>query len=151
MITRILFSCAAVFLAACGNNDKPAKASASGSKQLTNIQWIDSVRNLGKIIEGQKVAVAFRFRNSGDKPLIIESVQPSCGCTVADYPKEPIAPGAEGEISGTFNSEGREGLQHKELTVKANTAGSGEQKVFFEVEVQKKSPPGNPNEAQTPR
>lgn len=144
-----LFIIITCFITACGNQDSPASAdqptnSSGNSKQLTTIQWIDSVRNLGKINEGQKVAVSFRFKNTGDKPLIIESVKPSCGCTVADYPKQPIPPGGEGEISGSFDSEGREGLQHKELTVKANTPGTGEQVVYFEVDVNKK-PGGEEN------
>lgn len=136
---RLLYLIGILFIISCGNSDQqvftPHKSGPP--KKLTSIQWIDSAKNLGKINEGQKVALSFRFRNSGDNPLIIESVQPACGCTIAEYPKEPIAPGAEGEITGTFNSEGREGLQHKELTVVANTPGMGTQTVSFEVEVQK--------------
>jgi len=130
---------AVVFYAGCGNTDHGPAAAGGATRKTTTIQWIDSVRNLGKINEGQKLAVSFRFRNSGTNPLVIESVQPSCGCTVADFPKEPIAPNKEGEIAATFDSEGREGLQHKELTVRANTGGSGEQKIVFEVDVQGKA------------
>lgn len=106
---------------------------------LTSIEWIDSTKNLGRINEGQKVQISFRFKNSGNKPLVIQSVRPGCGCTVADYPKEPIAPGKVGEITGAFDSQGREGLQHKEIFVSANTSGSSEHKVSFEVEVIKKN------------
>jgi hypothetical protein len=53
---------------------------------------------------------------------------------VADYPKQPIAPGEEGEITGEFDSNGRQGLQHKELTVRSNTAAAV-QNVYFEVNV----------------
>ena len=62
---------------------------------FTTMQWIDSVKDYGKITEGQKLEVLFRFKNTGNKPLVIESVHPSCGCTVADPPKEPIARGWE--------------------------------------------------------
>lgn len=113
------------FVAACNSSGAPKDVEAlrdESAKQVTTIQWIDSVRDFGRITEGQRLAVSFRFRNAGDKPLVIESVHPACGCTVADYPKEPIAPGQEGEITGEFNSEGREGQNHKEITVKANTA-----------------------------
>ena len=106
---------------------------------LTTIEWIDSTKNLGRINEGQKVQIAFRFKNSGNKPLVIQSVRPGCGCTVADYPKEPIAPGKEAAITGAFDSQGREGLQHKEIIVSANTAGSTEHKISFDVEVIKKN------------
>lgn len=125
-------------MASCGSSDSQAMGDtkAPGDPNAkTTIQWIDSARNYGKITEGQKLAVSFRFRNTGDKPLVIESVTPACGCTVADYPKQPVPPGGEGEITGAFDSKGREGLQHKELTVKTNTAGFGEHTLFFEVDV----------------
>jgi hypothetical protein len=102
-------------------------------------RWIDSVKDYGKIAEGQKLEVLFRFKNTGSKPLVIESVRPSCGCTVADPPKEPIAPGAEGEIKGSFDSNGKSGQQHKSITVMANTKGTESHELIFTVDVQKKS------------
>ena len=129
-----IFLIATVFYACSSGDAKPA-VQPGETKQLTTIQWIDSVRDLGKINEGQKLNVSFRFKNTGEKPLIIESVHPGCGCTVADYPKQPIKPGEEGEITGSFNSEGREGLQHKEITVLANTPGNGSHRIAFDVEV----------------
>ncbi|MEO6316627.1 MAG: DUF1573 domain-containing protein [Chitinophagaceae bacterium] len=106
---------------------------------LTTMQWIDSVKDYGKIAEGQKLEVSFRFRNTGKKPLVIEGVHPSCGCTVADPPKEPIAPGAEGEIKGSFDSNGKSGQQHKTISVSANTKNTENSEVAFTVEVIKKS------------
>jgi len=70
------------------------------SARYTSIQWLDSTKDFGTIPEGQKVEVAFRFRNTGSTPLVITQVRPSCGCTIADQPKEPIAPGAEGAALG---------------------------------------------------
>ncbi len=120
--------------------EQPATAGAAANvdtANFTNIQWIDSAQKLGKVDEGQKVAVNFKFKNTGDKPLIIESVSPSCGCTVADYPKTPIAPGAEAEITGSFDSKGRIGMQHKTIYVMTNTKGKQRHELSFEVEVQK--------------
>ena len=133
----------AASLYACDQVDQGAKAghgktAASDSSQLTSIQWIDSVRNFGKINEGQVLDVAFRFKNTGDRPLIIRSVRPSCGCTAADPPKEPVAPGAEGVIKASFNSTGREGMNSKDIYVEANTRGSENHVVHFDVEVMKK-------------
>jgi hypothetical protein len=105
---------------------------------FTTMQWIDSVKDYGKITEGQKLEVLFRFKNTGNKPLVIESVHPSCGCTVADPPKEPIAPGAEGEIKGSFDSNGKSGQQHKTIAVTANTKGTENHELTFTVEVLKK-------------
>lgn len=127
----------------CGNVDQKgsadkntaAIASPADTSQLTTIQWVDSVKNLGRINEGQKLEISFRFKNTGSKPLVITSVVPGCGCTVADYPKEPIAPGGEGEITGSFDSHGRENLQRKQIAVVANTKGSTTHTLVFEVDV----------------
>lgn len=132
----------AASLTACDDIDQTknaghAQQAALDSTQFTTIQWIDSVKNFGKITEGQALDVSFKFRNTGDKPLIIRSVHPSCGCTAADPPKEPVAPGAEGEIKATFNSQGREGINRKDIYVEANTKGIQNHVVHFDVEVVK--------------
>ena len=140
---RYFLLIATIFFLACSDADQTAGASrnagvitkATDTSGLTTIQWIDSIKNLGKITEGQKLEVSFRFKNTGTKPLIIQSVRPGCGCTVADYPKEPIAPGGEGEITGSFDSKGRENLQRKEIAVTANTSGSAYHTLIFEVDV----------------
>jgi Protein of unknown function (DUF1573) len=113
-------------------------AEKTDSTKFTTMQWIDSVKDYGKITEGQKLEVLFRFKNTGDKPLVIESVRPGCGCTVADPPKEPIAPGEEGEIKGSFDSNGKSGMQHKSIYIMANTKGSQSHEISFTVDVQKK-------------
>jgi len=138
MRLTLLSPLALAFFISCGDSDADSAASVSTAGHVsagaTTIQWIDSARNYGRINEGQKLAVSFRFRNSGNKPLVIQDVRPTCGCTVADFPKEPIAPGQEGEITGEFDSNGREGLQQKHITVRSN-ANPPEQDVSFEVNV----------------
>jgi len=131
----VFFACNSADQNAAASKDQVVITNTTDTSNLTTIQWIDSVKNLGRINEGQKLEVAFRFKNTGDKPLIIQSVRPGCGCTVADYPKEPIAPGGEGEITGSFDSHGRENLQRKEIAVTANTKGSPYHTLFFEVDV----------------
>jgi hypothetical protein len=86
----------------------------------TTIQWLDSTRNVGKVTEGEKIELTYRFVNTGNEPLIVESVQVSCGCTVAEKPA-PVMPGKEGFIKAVFDSHGRSGTQHKSITVYANT------------------------------
>ena len=109
------------------------------STLFTRITWLDSTeRNFGNIPEGRKLEVAYRFLNSGNKPLIIARVQPSCGCTVAEQPSEPIMPGKEGVIKASFNSEGRVGINHKKIYVIANTQGTQRNEVQFSVLVEKK-------------
>jgi hypothetical protein len=131
-------------LISCGENDSRKNGVSSmqipkDSSLFTKITWLDSTnRDFGAIPEGQKLEVAYRFLNSGDKPLIIARVQPSCGCTVAEQPNEPVLPGKEGIIKASFNSEGRVGINHKKLYVLANTRGSQSNEVQFSVLVQKK-------------
>jgi hypothetical protein len=132
------------FLISCRQNDSKANGKSSmqlpkDSTQNTKITWLDSTeRDFGSIPEGQKLEVAYRFLNSGSKPLIIARVQPSCGCTVAEQPDEPILPGKEGVIKASFNSEGRVGINHKKIYVIANTQGTQSNEVEFTVLVQKK-------------
>jgi len=147
MIARsLVFTVFVSFILGCTSSGSPKDVDAArneGVKELTTIQWLDSARNFGKISEGQKLSVSFRFKNTGNKPLVIQSVHPACGCTVADYPKEPIAPGQEGEITGEFNSDGREGQNHKEITVYTNTAVHTHNLVF-DVDVVGKPQPQVP-------
>ncbi len=77
--------------------------------------------DFGVIDEGTVAKHDFVFTNTGDAPLIITNAQGSCGCTVPDWPREPIAPGADGIIHVEFNSQGRAGNQSKQVTLSANT------------------------------
>ena len=130
-------------MASCKNNyghtaDSNEKIAANNdSANFTQVQWLDTAKDLGTITEGQKVEVSFRFKNSGDKPLVIERVQPSCGCTVAETPKEPVSPGSEGVIKGVFDSNGKVGPNHKTMYVYANTRPT-EHVLVFNVVVNKK-------------
>ena len=105
--------------------------------ELTTLKWIDSVKDMGKINEGQVIDIAYRFKNTGTKPLVIKSVNVSCGCTVAEKPEAPIAPGQEGEIKASFNSSGKAGTNTKSIYVYANTAPEAHELKFM-VEVTKK-------------
>ncbi len=77
--------------------------------------------NFGTITEGEIVNHKFSFTNTGKAPLVIISAKGSCGCTVSEWPKEPIAPGEQGEMLVTFNSNGKPNLQSKKVTITANT------------------------------
>ena len=90
-----------LLIASCQNNDtkKTAvgkKAVAPDSTTFTTIKWIDSLKDIGTVPAGKTAEINFRFQNTGDKPLIVVEAKPGCGCTLADYPKEPISPGKRG-------------------------------------------------------
>lgn len=86
----------------------------------TTVQMIDSVYNFGKVTDGEKVVFSYRFRNTGNNPLVISSATASCGCTVPEKPEEPVKPGETGFLKVVFNSKGRVGPVHKEVNVVSN-------------------------------
>lgn len=81
----------------------------------------ESTYDFGTISQGERVKHTYFFKNTGKSPLIIHSAQGSCGCTIPEWPKEPIQPGEEGKIEVSFNSEYKSGHQEKMVTILANT------------------------------
>ena len=96
----------------------PSKSSALAptSMEFDEYEW-----DFGVIDEGDRVEHIFKFKNTGTEPLILENCKGSCGCTVPECPKEPILPGASGDIKVVFNSKGKKNSQTKRVTVTANT------------------------------
>lgn len=145
-ISRTLILMAAIVsgcITAENNDEKPQGPVAPGMEatasidpeNLTSVRWLDSTKNMGTVMEGQKVEVVFRFQNTGSKPLVIASATPSCGCTVPAKPEKPVMPGQEGEIKAVFDSQGRPGSNHKTITVVANTEGNSNHVLAFDVTV----------------
>lgn len=134
---RILYICLILLglgLFACNSGNKkdqllPADliqnpASADGKSDagaLPVLQFEKMLHDFGSVCEGETVSFGFKFKNTGKSDLLIAKVTSSCGCTVGDYPKDPVKPGQDGVISVTFKSEGRKGIQNKTVTVLANT------------------------------
>ena len=102
------------------NQDVMAGNTTAQFTDTTTVQLIDSAYNFGNVTDGDKVEYSYRFRNTGNKPLIIASAVASCGCTVPEKPEEPIKPGEVGFLKVVFNSKGRVGEVHKTITVTSN-------------------------------
>ncbi len=77
--------------------------------------------DFGTIQDGKKVNYRYKLTNNGEAPLIIQSAQPSCGCTVPTFSQEPIPVGGTGFIDVEFDSSGKPGINNKTVTVTANT------------------------------
>jgi hypothetical protein len=102
--------------------NNPISASEdAGETKMPKMVFEEEVFDFGKITQGEKVNYSYKFKNTGDANLIITSAKGSCGCTVPQWPKEPIPPGGEGKIDVVFDSNGKSGTQHKQVTVVANT------------------------------
>lgn len=105
-------------MASISKEDSIAKAKAMAIP--TTVQMIDSVYNFGKVADGEIVEYSYRFKNTGDKPLIVSNASASCGCTVPEKPEQPVLPGEIGFIKVKFNSANRVGAAHKTVTVRSN-------------------------------
>ncbi len=79
------------------------------------------VFDFGTIDEGDVVETVFNFTNTGKTDLIVTNASASCGCTIPEWPKEPIKPGAVGVIKVKFNSRGKKNKQNKTVTLSTNT------------------------------
>lgn len=103
-------------------NGQAAESKENNDNLPVTTYIVDSeTHDFGKITEGEKVSHVYKLKNTGDNPLVINDVKPSCGCTSPNWTKDPIPPGQEGKIEVQFDSQGKSGNQSKTVTVMANT------------------------------
>ena len=103
-----------------GTTVSPAQAAPADMKNAPEMTFEVEEYNFGTIKQGESITREFSFTNTGKEALIISNAQGSCGCTVPQYPKEPIAPKAKNVIKVTFNSAGKMGMQDKTVTITSN-------------------------------
>lgn len=103
------------------NNNTGEEGVKNSDDNAPFFEFVEEVKDFGQITQGEIITTVFRFRNVGKSDLIISSAQGSCGCTVPEWPKEPIKPGENGEVTVTFDSNGKFGVQNKTITLVANT------------------------------
>ncbi len=117
------------------NNPRTANGMDTVSAALKpTMDFQDSLHEFGTIHEGESVNYEFTFTNKGKTPLVITNAVGSCGCTVPEFPHEPIAPGKGGVLKVTFNSAGKSGHQEKSVTIHTNTV-RGIQMLYIKGEV----------------
>ncbi len=146
----IVFALPLTLLMSCGNDDsssssesqssiiavenptgddgfvKPSNNKAQAQEPTgptSRIKFLEEVFDFGNVVYPSENQHTFKFKNTGDHPLIIESAKASCGCTIPNKPEEPIQPGEIGEIDVIFRpKEGQQGQKvTKRVTIKANT------------------------------
>ncbi|MBL3654581.1 DUF1573 domain-containing protein [Fulvivirga sp. 2943] len=106
---------------ASGNSATPVEPEVKPEGPLPAFAFEEEEFDFGTIDEGDVVEHTFKFKNTGDAPLIIQNAVGSCGCTVPTWPKEPIPVGGTGEVTAKFNSKGKSNAQNKTVTLTANT------------------------------
>ena len=87
----------------------------------TSVEFAEMEHNFGTINQDSKNEHVFSFTNTGTEPLVISNARGSCGCTVPEYPREPIAPGESGEIKVVYSPGKQKDQQTKTVTITANT------------------------------
>lgn len=125
-----LATTALLLFAACGsgNNDVDTSVinnpnSASGvdkDAKMPIIKFDKEQHDFGRLSKGEVVSYSFKFTNTGNADLIVKECNATCGCTVADFPKNNIKPGESGFITVTFNSANKHGQQIQTVTVGTN-------------------------------
>lgn len=106
-------------------NVEVASQRDASARKLPIMAFEKSEHDFGVIDQGTPQEVAFVFTNTGNAPLIITDAKSSCGCTVPNPPKDPIAPGETGELMVKFNGSGQNQIT-KTITVTANTEKGSE-------------------------
>ena len=130
-ILRLLILLTLVINISCSGDKNKVPASvvnipntASGHadpNSLPAMEFAKLEHDFGRVIQGEVVSYAFKFKNTGKSDLVIANIATSCGCTATQYPKTPVKPGEENTIEVSFYSAGKQGFQSKTLDVAANT------------------------------
>ncbi|MES2799747.1 MAG: DUF1573 domain-containing protein [Bacteroidota bacterium] len=111
---KVLFSLAVMFVSLVAFNNATAQIE-TGAK----IEFSKETHDYGTIKYGADGSCTFEFKNTGNEPLIISNAKGSCGCTVPEWSKEPIAPGAKGSIKVKYDTK-RPGAINKSVTITSN-------------------------------
>ena len=120
---------------ALAQSTTPATAPpAANQKVVTDgpvLTFMETKFDFGNIQEGEVVTHTYKFRNTGNQPLLISDVRVTCGCTSPDWTKTPVAPGQTGFVTAQFNSTGKPGQNQKVVTVISNSVNGNTQISFI--------------------
>jgi hypothetical protein len=110
----------ALFFSALAVGQSPQTTAATTAEKTAQLSFTVREHNFGDVKVGKIVTYPFEFTNTGNSPLILADVRVTCGCTVINWPRQPIPPGEKGTIIVQFNSADRMGPQNKVVTVLSN-------------------------------
>ena len=130
----VLLLSSLILFSACNNDNKPSDNKVTTDliknpitansdevvSELPVITFAKLKHDFGLLIDGEVVEYSFEFTNTGGTDLVLTKVSATCGCTIPTYDRKPIRPGDKGKITVKFNSENRNGNQHKTISVLSN-------------------------------
>ncbi len=118
-----IFSITVLMLFALTMSAQEAPAEKNKKVKEPEITFETLVHDYGQIYQNDNGECEFQFKNTGKADLILTNCRSSCGCTVPDWPREPIAPGKKGSIKVKYNT-GRLGVINKSITVESNATNN---------------------------
>lgn len=116
---KLIALCSIAFLFACSSNGDGVEVGKKTTLEVNDIY------DAGTVVKGEVIRAVFTVTNTGDYPLVFGEVRPSCSCTVADKPSEPIQPGESTEIIAKVNTANVSSKEvTKSVTIMTNTTPS---------------------------
>lgn len=103
-----------------GSEERISGAVNEAGKGTPKLVFEESEHDFGRVVAGEQVVWYFQYRNEGDAPLMIKKASASCGCTVPEFDRQPLAPGEKSTLKVVYNSTGRSGLESKTVTIESN-------------------------------
>ena len=121
----LIIPCIALLFASCNNSSAVSKdqeetiseSTTTETAPITTLTFQNSSHDFGTTKEGSVISHLYSFTNKSDRVITITKANASCGCTVPNWPKDPIQPGETGDIYVEFNSTGKQGKQTKTVRV----------------------------------
>ena len=102
----------------------PAPVEKKVDPDAGSFKFKEETHDYGEVPEGPLAETDFEFKNVGKKPINITEAHGSCGCTVPQWPHEPIMPGKKGVIHVAYTTQGRQGAIMKDVTINSDAQES---------------------------
>jgi len=121
----IALACISICGSVSAQEKQTAKTETAAAKSTAGkFKFKEETHDFGEVAEGPAAETDFEFKNVGKEPILITEAHGSCGCTVPQWPKEPIMPGKKAKIHVTYNTAGRVGAITKDVYITSNAEQS---------------------------
>ena len=123
----IMLCCAVICAAAKAQENKQVintSAIQAADPDAGKFKFKEETHDYGEVPEGPFAECDFAFKNTGKKPIVITDAHGSCGCTVPEWPHEPILPGSKANIHVKYTTNGRQGQINKDIIITSNARQS---------------------------
>lgn len=121
LISSLFFSCSSLSSDKNRFSEVPQDTIRDGRPLHSSIDFDKDFFDFGTLKQGEVISHIFKFKNTGNIPLIIHDVIPSCGCTKTEPSEDIIKPNNEATLEVIFDSKGWYGSQYKSVTVVTNS------------------------------